>query len=368
MEKKIPWSLPVYIGGSSKAISYRADSDTITHDLKQMTELYRRIAQKPWRDKSAGHFILTFTDYILEMPSLQAGPDDNFRLNTLGIYDMERNLKKEVEKNIKSDWRVMGGSDSAVEKKQIGNYIFIIFGLINFFVFLILYRSFIEFRKNIFRAIRRPHGFFTDLQERRLISYEQSFYLMTILSINAAVMIGGIFYFFRNNLFFDYILSIFLPTVSLKFFACQIIWKPIILIPFLVVTIMLIFLLLAIPIKLVTILRKPKIRVRQAIATSTWAGAPFLLLLPFGMFFYNLLVVMNSYWILLSILLYFHVWYSIRWLNGTRVMALLSSARVFLYALIMFVIFFGFIFYYLQDKIDLLTHIDFLIHLGFFHI
>lgn len=364
----LPKNRPVFISGFYKAISYRVDSSAITHDLMQITELYQRINSEVWRENFVGNLALTFSDYFLETPALQAGPENNFRLNTIGIYDVKRNAKPGVFEKLSQNWKPLRESSVELEKRQFGTYIFIIIGLINFFVFLIIFRSFIEFRKNLYRTIRRPHGFFVEVNERRMISYEQSFYLIFILSVNAAVMIGGILYFFRNNLFLDYLLSLIFLHPQLKLYAISLIWEPITLVPALTILIIFIFLLLAIPIKIVSIFREPKVRLRQALAVSTWAGAPFIILLPFGMFFYNLLVVMNSYWILFIVLLYFHVWYFVRWLNGARVMALITYARVFVYTCIFILIVCGGLFYYLQDKIQIIRHIKFLYHLFHFYI
>ncbi len=366
--ERMPQDQYVLISGFLKALSYRVDSSTTTHDLRQVTELYQRIVQKPWQESLAGNFVLTYSDYFLEIPALQAGPENNFYLNTIGIYNLNRESKKEVENKLNKSLPSINEHIISLERKEFNVYIFIIFGIINFFVFLIFYRSFLEFRKNVFRSIRRPHGLFVELHERRLISYEQSFFLMIILSVNAGVMLGGIFFFLRNNLYFDYFLSLILLNPILKVYVNAVIWKPIALVPCLTFLTMISFFMLALPIRLISLFTEPKVRFRQTIAISAWAAAPFILLLPFGMFFYNILVVMNSYWILALILLYFHIWYFERWLNGTRVMTMLSYTRVFLYAFIILLMVTGSVLYYLQQKVQVIGHLDYLSHLFQFHV
>jgi hypothetical protein len=360
--------IPVFVSGLSKAVSYRVDSTAIVQDLSQMIELYQRIKYTEFKDLFTGQVILTYSDYYLETPSVQAGPANDFILNTVGICDIKRNFKPLAKQALRHT-----GLVTAIELHQegstgFGNYVFIIFGLVNFLVFAVIYRTFIDFRRNINRAIRKPHGFFMDLQERRLITYGQSFFLMIIMSVNAAVMIGGILFFFRNNLYLDYLLSLLFPSEGLKLVIVEMIWKPLYLITVLSLIVMLLFLIFALPVRILSLFRVSKVRARQSIAISTWAGVPFLLLLPFGMFFYNLLIVLNSYWILFAVLLYFHVWYFIRWMSGTRVMTALSYARVFVFCLFILVAIFGGIIYYLESKIDLFAHLDFLFHLFYFHV
>ncbi len=359
---------PVCLSTLSKPFSYRVDSSMITYDLRQLGDLQRKLNQR--QEKFAGNFIFTFSDYILETRSLQVGigKEEEFLMNGGGLFSLDRKMKRDAEIILKERWAFFQGSHSVAEEKGISVYIFIIIGLVNFFLFLFVYRSFVEFRKNIYRALRKPHGFFVELLERRLISYEQSFYLLLVISVNAAVMLSGILYFFRNNLYADYILSLLVRSDGIKMLIATLIWKPYLMIPVLTGVVFLIFVFLALPIQSLSFFRKPRIRFRQAVATSSWSGAPFILLLPFGMFFYNLLLVMNSYWILFVILLYFHVWYFIRWLNGTRVMTLLSYTRVFIYAVVLLIVFGGAAVWYFNRNSDLLFHTDLLIKIFNFYL
>jgi hypothetical protein len=75
------------------------------------------------------------------------------------------------------------------------------------------------------------------------------------------------------------------------------------------------------------------------------------------LFFYNLLTVLNSYWILGAILLYFHVWYFFRWLNGTRVMAVSSYTRVFIFAVILISLSSVGLYFLIYKNIDLNYHL-----------
>ena len=369
LEKLSRADYPVIISGLSKPISYRVDSIQVTQDVTQSAELLRNINQAFWKDQFLGLILFTYSDYLLQTPALSAGAVDNenFILNSSGLYTRDRVMKKEAEVIIKQKWLLL---ESDADKKITGDgetYVFIIFGLINLFIFLFLYRSFVDFRKNILRAIRKPHGFFVELLERRMISFEQSFFMMLLISLNGAVMLGGILYFFRNNLLADYLLSIPLAFSNVKLVAVRIIWQPLWIVPVFTVIIMVLFILLTIPIQILSWLRGTKIRIRQSLATSAWSAAPFLLLLPFGMFFYNLLLVMNSYWILFALLLYFHFWYYLRWVNGTRVMCLWSYPWVFLFTLLLIFIFGGGFVVYLQQKIDVSLHLNFLTQLIQYH-
>jgi len=364
------FNLPLILSGLSRPFSYQHDSSQTLINLVPLENLRWRLRQHPLREKIAGHILFNYSDYILETPSLQSGSaaQSTFQLFSNGLWGLNRRIKPEGELILKEKWVHSEDRSQSSTDRGIHTYLFIIIGIINFFIFLFIYRSFMEFRKNIFRSIRRPHGFFVELLERRMISFEQSFYLMLVISINAAVMLGGILYFFRNNLALDYFISLFMTHPDAKYYAIDVIWKPYLLIPVLAVLVMVVFLLLTLAIQILSFFRKSGIRLRQAVATSAWAASPFLFLLPFGMFFYNLLLGLNSYWILGVVLLYFHVWYVIRWLNGTRVMAVLSYTRVFMYALFLGILSGLGVFLLLHQELNMTVHLKILMQLLMFHV
>ena len=370
LEHKQSFNLPLILSGLSRPFSYQLDSSQTLINLVPLENLRWRLQQHSVQEKIAGHILFNYSDYILETPSLQSGSSaqSNFQLFSNGLWGLNRQIKPEGEMILKGKWIHSEGGLQSSTDRGIHTYLFIIIGIINFFIFLFIYRSFMEFRKNIFRSIRRPHGFFVELFERRMISFEQSFYLMLVISVNAAVMLGGILYFFRNNLVMDYFISLFMTHPDAKYYTIDLIWKPYLLIPVLAVLVMVVFLLLTLAIQILSFFRKPRIRLRQAVATSAWAASPFLFLLPFGMFFYNLLLGLNSYWILGVVLLYFHVWYFIRWLNGTRVMAVLSYTRVFMYALFLGILLGLGVFLLLFQELNMTAHLKILMQLFIFHV
>lgn len=363
LQKTIPENFPLFFSGLSKAISYRIDSTAFTHDLRQLAALNFRLHQNFWQRRLAGTFIFTYSDYFLETPALQAGSKVNFQLNTSGIFDLKRQLKKEIGSINRLTHGNQFGQEIQPEKKDFGTFLFIIIGLANLLLFMLLYQSQVEFRQDVHRSIRRPHGFFTDIFERRLIRYSNSFFLLFIMAVNGAVIIGSILYFFRNNLFMDYLLSLLFPTKELKLIVSNVLWKPALLIPALSALIIIFFLLLTFSLKIISLFREPHIRLHQAIATNTWSASHFIILLPFGMFFYSFLSISKSYWILFLVLLYFNLWYFRRWLLGTRVMTELRYSRVFLFSIGTLGLIGVCIFYYLQSQINVIQHLQFLVNL-----
>ncbi|MFZ0390669.1 MAG: hypothetical protein WAN36_09440, partial [Calditrichia bacterium] len=355
---------PLYLSALTKALSYRVDSSALSIDLQQISELSVEASSRPWTERLSGSFIPTYSDYYLQTPSLQAGPKNKFRLNNLGLLTLDRVLKKGAGVALQPQRGRRAVSRQYVsEKQQTGTFIFIIFGLSNFLLFLLIYRLLIDFRKDVHRAVSRSHGFFTDLQERRQIGVAESLFLLLVLAVNGGVMIGSLLYFFRNHLLLDYLISLFAPNPGFKLFLAKLLWNPLTLIPVLALLMIFSVLLLSLFIRLRSVFKEPRVRFRQAMAVSIWAGSHFLFLLPFGMFFYNLLLALNSNWILLAILLYFHVWYILRWMNGARVLLEVSYSRILSYTAGFSLIFAAAVLFFLHWQIDLSAHISFIIHL-----
>jgi hypothetical protein len=319
--------------------------------------LQETIRKKSAEFPLAGEFLFNYQDYYLEIPSVQVGEREEncFRLNSQGLHRLNRSPKSENDLPFKKT-RTSKKEGPDIPASDFQSYLFLIVGIINFFIFLFIYRTFVDFRKNISRSIRRPHGFYVELLERRMIGHDQSFYLMIFIAFNAAVMLGGIIYFFKSHLLLDYLITLLIPFNELKFYISTVLWQPYLIILSIALFILLMLYLFAIPIQLFSFFSGSRIRWRQAVATSTWAASPFLLLIPFGLFFYNLLSVLNSYWILGAILLYFHVWYFLRWLNGTRVMAVSSYARVFIYAVALLTISLLGLYFLLYKDLNVLFH------------
>ncbi len=313
---------------SGKAYTYRVDSTTVVHDLVQV-QLLARFIQEPLKSgQLQGSFIHTYSDYVLNMPSVQNGIHGNFYLNKIGMVTLERKERQ----GLFSDTATATGRDVPLvisEAFSSRSYLYIILGLLNAFVFLFTYQRFVEFRRNVLYSIKKPHGFFVNIQERRVIPFSETFLLMLVLALNAGISWSSIFYFFRNNFLFDYLMSLLFFQPAVKAFVAETIWVQWRFIALGTLAVLVVFYVLAIPIKLFSLRQQHRILFRQAWSSTVWAAAPFLLLFPFVPLMYNLLITMKSYWIPLGVLLYFHVWFYFRWINALRVLTDRLYGRTF---------------------------------------
>ncbi len=355
---------PQLPSGYSKSFSYRVDSTTVIHDLLQMANLLYRVRKSLGEGKLPGHFAPVYSDFYLQFPSLQNGFQQDFYLNRIGMVTLSRSPRQMLAGNLRSGLTDAGGLSLVIsEARGAHSYLYILVGLVNFFLFLIAYRRFINFRHNINYAFRKPHGFFVNLQERILIPRAQTLFLMLILSVNGAIILGSIMFFFRNNLLADYLLSVVFFHPELKSWIADLIWNQGLFLLVGTAWLAAVFFLLAIPIKLLGLRRRHRVKWRQAWSASVWAAVPFLFLVPLGAFVYNLLITMKSYWILIGILVYFHIWYYFRWINGIRVLTDRLYGRLFFAFTVLLLGGMVLVVWLYQHQVRLLDHLTFIYHL-----
>ena len=314
--------------GFIKPMTLRVDSTVIVQELLLSQALLQTVRQNPAKFPG-GHFIPTYSDFYTDMPSIQNNHSGNPFLSRSGLFNLNRTQKPLEEFSLEEIDEFI--SPSTIREDQGSHsYIYVIIGFINIFVFLITYRRYKVFRQSVGHSIRKPHGFFVSLQERLIIPYTQSFFVMTIISLNGALIISAFLYFYRNHFLADYLQSLFFYTPFLKAQMVRLAWDQtfcIVLFTFLNAAI---FYLSAAIIKLVAVIRKKRVLYNQALAIAIWSASPMLFLLPLGVFTYSLLLMMKSYWIILGLLLYFHVWIYFRWVNGARVLTDMLFGRAFI--------------------------------------
>jgi hypothetical protein len=347
----------------SKAFSYRLDSTTVTEDIRQINDFYNKLTLNKLPGDIEGHFIQAYNDYYLQLPSLQNGTEGIFFYNKVGLVDIKRQTR-DISKSPQADDLLSPPDIGMVyEGKATHSFLYILIGFLNIVLFLISYKRYRVFRQNLSYSIRKPHGFFVNLQERITIPNKQSFFLLLVISVNGAIVYSSLAHFYRNNLIFDYLLSLFFYTPWLKTIISRTIWdQPLFLIAG-TFTIILFFYVLAFIIKIFSLFSEGRVLLTQALAASIWSAAPFVILLPLGIFMYHILLTMKSYWILFGVLLYFHVWGYFRWINGMRVLTDRLYFRVFALFTFLILIAGATIAYFYNETHNVLEHLQFVYHL-----
>jgi hypothetical protein len=349
----------IFPSGYTKAVSYRVDSTKFNGDLYEISKFYEKARAEFEAEELFGQFTTTYSDFFLQFPSNQNNINGDPSLNKTGLVDLTRQSRQFA--GITNEISVTKTLKAQEQNSQ--SYLYIVFGLLNLFLFLFFYRQLLEFRLNIHYSLKKAHGFFVNLQERIQIPNGQSFLLLFVVSVNGAIILSAFTYYYRNNLFLDYLISLIFFTPELKLWIIKTIWNPLAFLVFGTLFGFLVFLLFAVVLKLFSLFGKSNVQIRQAIAVSAWSAVPIVLLTPLAIVFYNILATFESYWIMLIVLLYFYFWFYVRWINGTRVLADKLFLRTFMLLSLFFLGCTAIVLYYFQHKINIIEHLQFLYHL-----
>jgi hypothetical protein len=337
--------------------------DIIGRNKIQINDFYDKLTRNKLPGEIEGHFIPTYSDYYLQLPSIQNGTDGNFSYNRVGLVDIKRQ-PRDISATPQNDDLLSPPEIGMIyEGKATHSYLYILVGFLNVVLFLISYKRYRIFRQNLSYSIRKPHGFFVNLQERISIPQKQSFFLLLVISVNGAIVYSSFVHFYRNNLIFDYLLSLFFYVPWLKTTISRTIWDQALFLITGTVTIILLFYVFALIIKLSSFFSEGRVLLNQALAASIWSAAPFAILLPLGIFMYHILLTMKSYWILFGVLLYFLVWGYFRWINGMRVLTDRVYFRVFAFFTFLILVIGAAIAYFYNKNYNVLEHLQFVYHL-----
>ena len=308
--------------GFTRTLNQNPDSAGVALIRSEQQHFYNQLIQDRLPGQVPGHFVQTYSDYMLHLPTVQNGPSgDPFR-NQIGLVDLARQPRSIVSRENDFTLGNLGGASG-------NSVVYILIGVLNLFFFLISYRRYKVFRHNIGYSIRKPHGFFVNLSERISIPYRQSFFFLLVIAINGALVYGSATFFYRHNFLFDYLLSLVFFTPHAKAVVVGLIWNQSLNVLVLTTLLMAAFLIPAMLTRLVAVFGRVRVIYAQALATTIWSASPMVLLLPLGIFVFTMFTALKSYWILIGVLLYFHAWVYLRWINGTRVLTDRLYSRIF---------------------------------------
>ncbi|RMG61878.1 MAG: hypothetical protein D6715_12890 [Calditrichaeota bacterium] len=351
---------PVWPAAFLRSISYRVDSTLLAPDLIQDQLFARQARRLQKHGLLPAHFIPTFSDYRVNFPSLQNGLFGDLNFTAMGLYTLDRKLKQipqRPEAGEAADQPVLS------EAKSRFSFLYILSGLLVLFAFLVVYQQSPDFRRNVTYSLKRPHGFFVNLQERILIPQGQTLFLLVVFSLTAGVLAHSVLFYFRSNFLMDYLVSLFMFTPASKRLAAELIWKQWQGLIFFTACIALGLVLSALLLRLVAFVFRRRMIFREAMVVNVWSLSPLIFLMPLAAILYNVLLSLNSYWIVLGMLLFFNVWLYLRWINGVRVFLDALYSRVFAVVTLLGGLCAGGIMLFLQSRLNLLAHLKFIYHL-----
>lgn len=232
----------------------------------------------------------TYNDYLRETPLLIAN-NENMYINTSGLMSRDRKERMSF-----ASMQAMNNN----EKEPLLNtgsytpyipYTFIIYSIVLMIVLFVILNQFKRFREYMFRSLLRPYNFYSDIRDQRIISISLTVILGLIVSINLGIYLSSIFYFFKNSLGFQYIMMIIINTGFLQEILVKLVWLPDLSVFFISMVSFAFAFIVAGIIKGFSLFNSRSITFNDSLILSVWGAIPWLILLPFSVILFRVLLV-----------------------------------------------------------------------------
>jgi beta-galactosidase len=285
-----------------------------------------------------GSIIATYNDYLLDSPLLTANINNQY-LYASGLVNRERQPRlsfNTLQTLFNQEKEPLLNVGSYSEKTPIS---FIIIGLVLLIIIVFLANRFRRFREYLFRALLRPYNFYADIRDQRIMSSVQTIVLGLVISITIGIFFSSMLYFYRGNELAQYCLMILIPGDAMQEFLYRLIWMPEILIVFISAIFFLLIFIISFIIRLFAFFMRARIFLNDTLTITVWAGAPFLLLLPFSIVLIRLLIISpNFFWIFTALVLLLYFWVFFRMMRATAVVFDKMSRQVYFIGFLLLII------------------------------
>jgi hypothetical protein len=235
-----------------------------------------------------GAFVWSYNDWKGDRPSLTITSGDPW-IHSMGLvsYDREKRLAYDAVRSVFKGEKFVA--------LPIGNYsanapiMFVVSGLIVLIGSAYFYNVSRRFRDNLNRSVMNLYNFFADVRDQRIVSTVHSVVLAAIISVATAIVVSSVLYHFRQNWILDNLMSYLLVSDGFKEAAVRLVWSPLKCMGYLSGFFFILFLLLSLLIRAMSIVSRTRVYAYHAYVLSVWSATPLLILVPIGMILYRIM-------------------------------------------------------------------------------
>ncbi len=328
---------PVFIGGYKKEAepgNHNGYSDPMSQESQARYLLQRYNLLKEC--KINGSFIFTFNDWRSDRPLMRVH-QANSSIQTYGIVELDRK-KKTAYDVIRSAF--LGEKISAL---TIGTYvhsspyIYVVLGLVLLIILAWFLNTNRRFQENVVRAFLRPHNFYTDIREQRILPIFHTAFISIIISATYGIVISSILHHYRSNASLDYAISHLFPDI-VKQIIIKMAWDPALCIGYITALLFVWFFLLSFGIKLLSFVFKVRIYFFNSYSVAVWSALPFAVFLIVAMILFRIMESEPYVLPVLSTVLILQLWIYIRTLKGISVIFNRYPTKIYILGFIFLII------------------------------
>ncbi len=353
-EKKL---MVVTFGSSIQEAIYKDENPAILEEIQvaNITEAWKILTQFQQID---GFFVNSLTDWKINYPLNSFGPRENQDIYPSGL--MKSNRKKRLALNavrslfLEGKTRINPGLRLQVEHPSI----FPLVGVVTLLIFLFIYNTRRYVQENLRRIFIHPHGFFVDIRDKRKVPVSHTLLIALINSLGLALVTATLLFYYRENIFFDHLLTVLSVMPSIKTELIALIWDPALAILFFTAFFLFAFIIIGLFIKIFSIIFRKKLPLNQSLTISFWSATNYMLMIPIGMILYRVLILKSMFYFMMGLILFFFLWHIARLIKAIKVVYFWSSFRSVIFILFCIAIVSLSIIYYFQQKFAILDYLS----------
>ena len=351
-------SYPVEIG------NYNGYSDPRSIDAQAQffLDVYNLVASK----HLAGIIVHTFCDYSVSFPLMSTDRVHQFTA-TFGVVDAYR------QKRLSYDILKAKFNNEKPLVLVVGNYLeeypstFVVVGLLIIFLFAVVYNVFRRFRENVVRSFLRPHNFFTDVRDQRMLSIFQTSMVGVLGVFSSGLIAANFMYFWKTNSFFDFLVFQFFPNLWIKQWLNFAAWNPLSNIIAFATSLFVLLLAYAVILRTVAFFLKRNVLLFDAYSIAMWSVLPVIMLAPLGMILHRIMGIPFFEFSAVIVLLVFLLWMISRLLKGTAVVLDLRPIYFYFFGYLVLVLALGIWLYSLDNQTALFGYLRYLFDIWSFN-
>ena len=292
-----------------------SDPRSIDAQAEYILKLYPEIMDSEF----PGLFIHAFADWQVMLPIMTYDRVYQYTATTgiMNAYRQKRLAYDVVKARFNNEKPPVVTSGDYKEEHPA---IFVIAGILLVFAFAIMYNLFRRFRENAIRAFLRPHNFFSDVRDQRILSFLQTTLVGLLAAYSLSLFGSNLLFYYRISYFADFILSHIFVAPWLKQWVNYTAWNPMENIFVMGALYYLFLVVYALLVRLVSIFFRAKLLLFDCYTIAMWSALPLLVFAPIGMVAYRLMDLPVFEVIFLASFIAMHIWILIRLLKGTSIL------------------------------------------------
>ncbi len=301
----------------------------------QAFKLQRVLLNVELEQQVAGVFIHTYADWPGNRPNLIFGATENSFLNRSGLVSLNR--EKRLGYEVVRSAFTMNKKLTVPDQSAINHNpsVYPLLGLALIILFLFNFNRSRKFRGNLRRIFLYPHGFYTEILDKRKIPMGHTFLLSFIMCTVISIVLSSILYKFRNDLLLNEILDLLIGSNSIKLQIIRLIWRPIIFILIISVLFYLITGFMLVIFRFISFVLGQNLPISQLFTLIFWASANLVWFLPVIPVYFRLVNKTNWTLPVIFLFLLFIVWSLTRISRGLIVVFRLTVFKAVIFVIIL---------------------------------